>query len=523
MGINLNTPWLDLTSPPNHAINPVVYFFLMCLLFLIAYSLQDAGCTNFPIINEKRLLEFSDSRVKNEFVIHGRRMFETAVRSIPGRPFRIFSDSGLMTVLPPEYANEIRNDNRLSFGRHVAKLMMAQYPGFEGFRDGGHDLHVSLDVIKSKLTQNLAKVTEPLSHECEAVLEDIFTDDKGLEKDWHSIILKNCVLQLVARLSSRIFLGEELCRDPAWLRITVDYTVNAFAAAEDLRLWHPLFRPFVHWFLPRCRLLRAQVKEARNAITMLLEKRQAMKATLLRQNKEATEFNDAIEWFQVLAKGRKYDPVNVQLGLSLAAIHTTSDLITQVLLDLAQHPEFVEPLRKEIINVLSEGGWKKTSLYSLKLLDSVIKESQRLKPVGTVSMRREVSSNVTLSDGTVLRRGSNIAVSSHRMWDPTIHTNPLEFDGYRFLKMRQKPGQENTGQLVSTGPDHLAFGHGQHACPGRFFAANEVKIALVHLLMKYDWQLLQGEVPKVREFGFSLISDPIAKLQIRRRQEEISL
>lgn len=58
-----------------------------------------------------------------------------------------------------------------------------------------------------------------------------------------------------------------------------------------------------------------------------------------------------------------------------------NSLITQTIFDLAQHQEIIEPLRKEIVTVLSESGWKKTSLYKLKLMDSVVKETQRLKPV----------------------------------------------------------------------------------------------------------------------------------------------
>lgn len=102
--------------------------------------------------------------------------------------------------------------------------------------------------------------------------------------------------------------------------------------------------------------------------------------------------------------GRAYEPHLSQLTLSVAAIHTTSDLLTQMVLDLAEHagqgPEGEEEneegregvkegrrgllaaLRAEIVEVLGREGWKKTSLYGLKLLDSCIRETQRLKPIG---------------------------------------------------------------------------------------------------------------------------------------------
>jgi hypothetical protein len=69
----------------------------------------------------------------------------------------------------------------------------------------------------------------------------------------------------------------------------------------------------------------------------------------------------------------------MQLTLSVLAIHTTSDMTTQALFDLCGREELVQELRKEIISVLSQEGWKKAALYKLQLMDSFLKESQRMK------------------------------------------------------------------------------------------------------------------------------------------------
>ena len=58
-----------------------------------------------------------------------------------------------------------------------------------------------------------------------------------------------------------------------------------------------------------------------------------------------------------------------QLSLSMAAIHTTGDMITQVIYDLCEHPELIRPLREEAIAVFGNSGWKRASLYNLKLMD----------------------------------------------------------------------------------------------------------------------------------------------------------
>ncbi|ETS84951.1 hypothetical protein PFICI_02976 [Pestalotiopsis fici W106-1] len=191
--------------------------------------------------------------------------------------------------------------------------------------------------------------------------------------------------------------------------------------------------------------------------------------------------------------------------------------------NIARHPELFDPLREEIQRVLASSSFTKQSLQELKLMDSVIKESQRLKPIVLAPFRRLCTTDIKLTNGWTIRKGEKIIVSSAHMQDSAYYDDPLEFDGYRFMRMRQTPGEENYSHLVSTSEKHIGFGHGQHACPGRFFAANEVKIALCHLLLKYDWKLPDGHDPKVIAAGMALISEPNGRLAVRRRVEEIDL
>lgn len=156
------------------------------------------------------------------------------------------------------------------------------------------------------------------------------------------------------------------------------------APSDDILRTYPagIIRSIAARVLPICRAAQAQVAEARAIVQPVLEKRKAAKAAAAAAGK-TIEFSDAIERFENVAAKSKasYEPAAMQLFLSLVAIHTTSDLMTQIMTDLAGHPEVIEDLLREIKEVLSDGGWKKTSLTNMKLLDSVIKESQRLKPI----------------------------------------------------------------------------------------------------------------------------------------------
>lgn len=350
--------------------------------------------------------------------------------------------------------------------------------------------------------------------------------------------IQTTILELVARTSSRVFLGAELCHNPEWLKVSKEYAVLAFLAAQDLRLWSPWLRPIASLFLSKCRLSRAAIHKARATIEPVLAERSKLVAK--NTGGKATVFDDAIAWIECAAGTASYDPQIVQLSLSAVAVHTTTDLLSQALADIAAHPEIIAPLREEMISIMNQDGVLQTaSLGRMELLDSCIKESQRMKPLSIgkriewiicssfqltadtlASMGRIATERVTLSNGTVIPKGQSILVDSSRMWDAKVHpSSPKTWDGYRFLRMREDPMKRDMAPLVSTSPDHIAFGYGVHACPGRFFAANEVKIALIYILLKYELRFEEGQMPRAFDHGFTCVSDPSLKLSVRRRTE----
>ncbi|KAG6270011.1 hypothetical protein E4U48_004037 [Claviceps purpurea] len=503
------------SSDPKYALTLVAVTILA-----LFYCFQWLKPQPFRLVNGRKFGELTNVRAKKEFMFGARQLIAKGLALAPGFPFRVIGDVGEILILPPKYAHEIRNHDHLSFTQAAFKWFYAHLPGFEGFREGTTESHIMKLVARNQLTHQLKLVTEPVSDECSSVLDSIYTNNA----DWHEIVAKDANLQLMARVTSRVFLGIEMCRNPQWLRITTTYAVVAFKAVEELRLWPAWLRPLVQWFLPHCTAARDLVRDARSLIHPLLEKRRIERNDAARRG-ERFECNDAIDWLEQTAQDKKltYDPACAQLSLSVAALHSTTDFFTQVMLDIACNPELVEPMRKEIISVLGVAGWSKHSLYQLKLMDSVLKESQRLKPIAIASMRRMTTENIKLADGTVLPKNTLTLVSAHKHWDAGSYEEPHRFDGYRFYNLRQVPGKENVSQLVSVSPDHMGFGYGLHACPGRFFASEEIKLVLCHILLKYDFRLVEGTDIEPRKFGLNMNANPAAKLAVRRRKEEIIL
>jgi cytochrome P450 len=178
-------------------------------------------------------------------------------------------------------------------------------------------------------------------------------------------------------------------------------------------------------------------------------------------------------------------------------------------------------------------------LDKLIKMDSFLKEAQRLTGVETsmpsfsqlpelvdtddclVSMARVALKDFVFSDGTLIPKGTLLAATSRAVHhDELNYSAPTEFDGQRFAAMRNagNPGGSARMQMVSTNQQYLLFGHGKHACPGRFLAVTELKLMLSHLVLNYEVKFeKEGFMPRPMFFGTALVHDRDVEVMIRRR------
>ena len=132
---------------------------------------------------------------------------------------------------------------------------------------------------------------------------------------------------------------------------------------------------------------------------------------------------------------------------------------------------------------------------------------------------------MTLKDGTHLSAGTHFAIAAASLaHDPDLLPgggNPAEFDPFRYARLREDPKTPEAlhrHQFATTDSNTLHFGHGKFACPGRFFASNEIKLILSHLLLMYDFRWADGASrPANLCFEEASYPDPAGKVVMRRR------
>jgi cytochrome P450 len=215
------------------------------------------------------------------------------------------------------------------------------------------------------------------------------------------------------------------------------------------------------------------------------------------------------------------------LMVNFAAIHTTSFTVTHAIFDLiSSKQEYVDELRKEISSVLAEHGgeWNKKALAEMEKLDSIVRESLRLHMVSTFGVPRLVIGKdgfKTLS-GVHIPKGNIVAVPGKNIaTDESFYPDADTYKPFRFAEKQKDEDVEHVKRARQAAPttsaEYLAFGHGKHACPGRFFAASEMKLILGYMVMNYDIEMLDKRPPDIFA-GVARLPPMAAKIRVRRRK-----
>lgn len=312
-----------------------------------------------------------------------------------------------------------------------------------------------------------------------------------------------------------MFGGTDLSRHQKWVDSTINFAVDGFIGAQAIKTYSPFIRPLARYWIPELSKINQHHATARQVIVPILKARKAQK----------TKAIDFLQWMLESAQGEEAGEeyiASIQLKLSFAAIHTSAAAPTQILYDLCARPEYIAPLRHEIEEVLVEHGvMNKQALMKLVKMDSFMKESQRFNPLLlstftslfnrtehidqqlAVTFERIVTRDYTLADGFLVPAGTTIGVPAQAIsMDPEKYPDPETFDGFRFAKLRSS-SDPNTARLqyAASNLDSMAFGYGRHACPGRVFASNEIKMIMVHLLMNYDFKFPDGITERPESFA----------------------
>ncbi|GJE92111.1 cytochrome P450 [Phanerochaete sordida] len=444
---------------------------------------------------------------------HGTEITQEGYRKFKGHPFKVANfNRWLVLVSGPQLIDDIRkaSDHELSFDEAAWETLEVQYT--VGPSVAGNSYHVP--IVRGQLTRNLPFLFDDLRDE----IAKAFHDQVPLADDWTPVLAHPAVMQVVARATNRAFVGAPKCRDPDWLDLSIQFTSDLILGAHIIHQFPRFLKPLAARLFTR---VPAAIRRGRRHLERTIEYRKKC----LEQYGDSwpDKPNDLISWLLDEAEGDERTVQNLVtriLALEFAAIHTTSNSFVHALYHLAAHPEWAKDLREEIEPVAKREGWSKASLDKMHRLDSFLKECQRYYAIGGVTMVRRAMKDFTFSDGTVVPEGTFVGVAVlATQHDPEYYEDPDTFRPWRFSELREDDDESGRHLMVSTGLEYFPFGHGRHACPGRFFAAAQLKLILAHIVLHYDIKAEnEGVVPPVLQFGQNIAPNMKAKVLFRKRQ-----
>ena len=308
-----------------------------------------------------------------------------------------------------------------------------------------------------------------------------------------------------------------------------------------IQIFPKIFEPIVGrvFTLPNKYYFRQFSKEALPVVSQRLE---------AVRNKEPNLPNDFLTWLAGEAL-QQTDPVERTpqmvcgrlIAINFAAIHTSTFTITNALFNLYGSPnskDYIAGIRDEVSRVLAEedGKWTKAGLANMRRVDSTLRETLRITNFSVLGLGRVATMDITTDDGVHIPKDSFVTVPQGGVHaDPANYEDPDTFDAFRFSRPWEQHQASNDSSstttkdtstsdflkfknlsLVTTSEKFLPFGHGKHACPGRFFAANELKLLIAYMVMNYDIEPLAERPPNVY-MGATELPPMKATLRIRRR------
>ncbi|OQE11240.1 hypothetical protein PENFLA_c076G08504 [Penicillium flavigenum] len=366
------------------------------------------------------------------------------------------------------------------------------------------------------LRNRAANDTDPYFADFVKTFQRAFKEEIQVEQDgpfkWQSFPCFPRYSRVVAALTVKALLGS-LENRPELIDLLCEYAEAIPLDGFFIALFPAVLKPIVAFFCKAPRLSDRLVK----LITEEIARREL-------ENKHRIP-EDMTDWMAQWVKDNPSYCIESAVVRVIATffggIHTTTQLTVHTLLEIATRPEYVDPLRQEITTALkTHGGWTKCAIESMTKLDSFIKEAQRFNPLDAASLARQATRDFQFSNGLKLPRGTWVfAPNGPMLFDESLYPAGSQFDGLRFWKLAEQTQKPHDYRLVTASSKYLQFGDGRHTCPGRFMAADEIRLIVAHTLFHFD-VAIKNHGPRPRNTTFKKICFPdmAAEIMLRPRK-----
>ena len=374
------------------------------------------------------------------------------------------SQQQLVFVFSPELNHQVLSDSKLFHSRFFA-LRGPKKSALRRLTSG------LLSMNGDEHKQQRRHVAAPFEKKSIGVYHNTITtltdEMLGIWQPGETLDLSQEMTVLMRRITSAMLFGFDQMEvaleigemlDP-WVEVNHQLSIGAFLPTED--------------FMPRYEELLVMAERLEDRIL-----------DLVRLRREAGILGTDLLSQLILVHGQSGGISDEQLVGHLAvlfgAAHMTSAItLGWTLFLLAQHPDVMHSLFRELLAGVYDDPMAAFDSGKRSLLDRVLRESMRVLPASSYSQR---SNSAPMELGSLSLPRNSVVIFSQFMTQhrPDLFPNPEQFDPDRWLTISPSPYE------------YLPFGAGPRLCLGAPLALMTLKTILPRILRKYRLSAVAG-------------------------------
>ncbi|KAJ5114037.1 cytochrome P450 monooxygenase [Penicillium angulare] len=453
-----------------------------------------------------------------------------------GKPYAMRMHHGdHVVVLPGSSAKEWRN---LPREHHSFYEAVSVITGQEHYMANMNTTSAdTLNACNNKSTMN--KFHELLLSEIDRHLPLTYDPPSG--QDWHEINTLPANLEVFSKIATSLIYGPEFTSNPIFMDHFRLWAATIMPTLYVQTNYPRILRPLIWHFHPVCRTLRSSLNGMKEILLpgilnrihrVQTNKRSSAvdengRFSLLDYHIDAALKDGSLDRYEggPEAKSQVIRLMDNSIQSLFQIEYPEAINVTYMMYAIMEHPEYLEPLREEILTALKlcNNEWTPEILNHCPKLESFNREAFRMRDEYTINIYQMLVINMRTFLKPFTSKSLKLSLSPGTMTmtpcravhlDSDNYPDPTTFNGLRFY---DEANGTCSPRITTTSPTFLTFSHGTGSCPARALVAQMTRLTFIKFLLSYDMELIKETMPAEYGIPHPLVYFPTPDVRMRVR------
>lgn len=222
-----------------------VFWTVLPLLVLLYAFTRPKARHSVPQVGGEGLVNYVKTALR--FITHAEDVIREGIERFGGHPFVIPTIGGKLFVIGPENYEALKMSDDSTFNQPIAVDEVLRLDHTMNSDQQGNPYQAT--VVRTSVTRGIAGFISPLLDESVLALSEALKPKEGSPSK--SLTTFHDFTYLVSRISGRVMVGKELCRNEEYEHAIVNFAESIVIKAQLLNWLPRLTRPIVSFILDR--------------------------------------------------------------------------------------------------------------------------------------------------------------------------------------------------------------------------------------------------------------------------------